>query len=48
MVAHRMGIISVGVQQGVGETFLDPLGSGDLVIEPKTVGLAGELQGPQG
>ena len=43
-----LGIIQVGVQQGVGTIGLDELGPGDLLFPPAVVGLAGELQDPQG
>ena len=44
----ELGVVAVGVQQGVGAVCLDQLGLGDLVFEPAVVGLAGELQDPQG
>lgn len=44
----ELGIIAVGVEQGVRPIGLDQLGLGDLLFPPAVVGLAGELQDPQG
>ena len=38
----------MGIQEGVGAIRLDQLGLGDLLFPPAVVGLAGELQDPQG
>ena len=44
----ELGIIQVGVEQGVRPIGLDQLGLGDLLFPPAVVRLAGELQDPQG
>ena len=44
----ELGILQVGIQQGVCSVGLDQFGLGDLVFPPAVVGLAGELQDPQG
>ena len=44
----EFGIISVAVQQGVGAIRLDQFGLGDRLFAPAVVGLARELQDPQG
>ena len=44
----ELGIVPVGVEQRVGSVGLDELGLGDLLFPPVVVGLAGELQDPQG
>ena len=43
-----LGVVEVSVQQRVGPVGLDHLGLGDLLVPPAVVGLAGELQDPQG
>ena len=44
----ELGIVAVGVQQRVGAVGLDELGPCDLLFPPAVVGLARELQDPQG
>ena len=44
----ELGVIEMGVQQGVGSVGLQQLGLGDLLVPPAIVGLAEELQDPQG
>ena len=44
----ELGVIAVGIEQGVRAVCLDQFRGGDLVFQPPIVGLAGELQNPQG
>jgi len=44
----ELGIVTVGVEQGVRPIRLDQFRRGDLLFPPAIVGLAGELQDPQG
>ena len=44
----ELGIVTVRVEQGVRPIRLDQFRRGDLLFPPALVGLAGELQDPQG
>lgn len=44
----ELGVMAVGVEQGVPAVYLDELRGGDWVLQPPIVGLAGELRDPQG
>ena len=46
--AAESTVVAVGVRQHVGSIRLDDLSLGDLPTPPAVVGLAGELQDPQG
>jgi hypothetical protein len=42
----ELGVVVVGVEEGVGQMGLGQFAGGDRVFEPPVVGLAGELEYP--